>query len=334
MRKRKRKKQRKIIILSVVSLLCIMTSGYAAFQTNLNVSAKGNVVDKGITPIELKNTYCNQTSGDGLYKDTYEDGRCIYRGTNPNNYITFNNELWRIISIESDNTIKITRKDEVRNQIYDKSGERYQSSGYCNNQNYGCKVWGSNKTMLNSSGNNITTMPREINATAYTLPSKEASINIYLNTEYYNNLSQLAKNQIEVHIFNVGPIKDETNQTLLVDIQQEKNYKWRGKIGLISSTDYIQASTNSNCKSLYSSKAEPYPCKDNNFLENNNSWWTMTPISSNNNTMHVWFKDGAYKRLWFGDCSRGLNVHPTLFIKSNIYIKGEGTETNPYIITE
>lgn len=60
----------------------------------------------------------------------------------------------------------------------------------------------------------------------------------------------------------------------------------------------------------------------------------MTPISSNNNVMHVWFKDGAYKRLWFGDCSRGLNFHPTLFIKSNIYIKGEGTETNPYIITE
>ena len=40
---RKKKKQRKIIILSMICLLCIMTAGYAAFQTNLNISAKGNI---------------------------------------------------------------------------------------------------------------------------------------------------------------------------------------------------------------------------------------------------------------------------------------------------
>ena len=38
------------------------------------------------------------TSGDGLYGDEYTSGRYVYRGTNPNNYIMFNNELWRIIS--------------------------------------------------------------------------------------------------------------------------------------------------------------------------------------------------------------------------------------------
>ena len=44
-RSRKRKKQRKIIILSMICLLCMMTAGYAAFQTNLNISAKGNIKD-------------------------------------------------------------------------------------------------------------------------------------------------------------------------------------------------------------------------------------------------------------------------------------------------
>ena len=38
------------------------------------------------------------TSGDGIYKDEYESGRCVYRGENPNNYIRFNNEPWRIIA--------------------------------------------------------------------------------------------------------------------------------------------------------------------------------------------------------------------------------------------
>ena len=59
------------------------------------------------------------TSGDGLYKDEYEEGRYIYKGTNPNNYITFNNETWRIISIESDKTIKIMREESIGNRPWD-----------------------------------------------------------------------------------------------------------------------------------------------------------------------------------------------------------------------
>ncbi len=38
------------------------------------------------------------SSGDGLYEDQYENGRYIYRGQSPNNYVEFNNELWRIIA--------------------------------------------------------------------------------------------------------------------------------------------------------------------------------------------------------------------------------------------
>ena len=53
------------------------------------------------------------TSGDGLYEDEYEEDRYIYKGTTPNNYIIFNNETWRIISIESDNTLKIMRNEPV-----------------------------------------------------------------------------------------------------------------------------------------------------------------------------------------------------------------------------
>ena len=63
------------------------------------------------------------TSGDGLYKDEYEEGRYFYKGTNPNNYITFNNEQagWRIISIEPDKTIKIMRINSIGNQAWDSS---------------------------------------------------------------------------------------------------------------------------------------------------------------------------------------------------------------------
>ena len=58
-------------------------------------------------------------SGDGLYADEYESGKYIYKGTNPNNYITFNNETWRIISVEADGTIKIMRNESIGNRAFD-----------------------------------------------------------------------------------------------------------------------------------------------------------------------------------------------------------------------
>ena len=58
------------------------------------------------------------TSGDGLYKDEYEteyNDKYVYKGKNPNNYITFNNEKagWRIISIEGNRTIKIIKNEAI-----------------------------------------------------------------------------------------------------------------------------------------------------------------------------------------------------------------------------
>ena len=61
------------------------------------------------------------TSGDGLYEDEYEDGRYFYKGKNVNNYITFNNEVWRIVSIEPDKTIKIMRDAVLSDRAWDDS---------------------------------------------------------------------------------------------------------------------------------------------------------------------------------------------------------------------
>ncbi len=44
--KRNRNKYKKIIIISSICLLFVMTAGYAAFSTNLNITAKGNIIEK------------------------------------------------------------------------------------------------------------------------------------------------------------------------------------------------------------------------------------------------------------------------------------------------
>ena len=57
---------------------------------------------------------------DSLGKDPYEC-RYFFQGANPNNYIRFNNELWRIISVECDGTIKIMRNDSIGNMAWGSS---------------------------------------------------------------------------------------------------------------------------------------------------------------------------------------------------------------------
>ena len=80
-----------------------------------------------ITPATVGNTILENvdivTSGDGLYEDEYEYGRYFYKGGNPNNYVTFNNEKagWRIISVERDGTIKIIRSASIGEMAWDSS---------------------------------------------------------------------------------------------------------------------------------------------------------------------------------------------------------------------
>ena len=59
------------------------------------------------------------TEGDGLYADEYEEGKYTYKGVNPNNYITFNNETWRILSIDGDGKIKIVRDELLSDRAWD-----------------------------------------------------------------------------------------------------------------------------------------------------------------------------------------------------------------------
>ena len=70
-----------------------------------------------ITPDDLKTLAV--TEGDGLYADEYESGRYIYKGANPNNYITFNNETWRILSVEADGKVKIVRDELLPSKAFD-----------------------------------------------------------------------------------------------------------------------------------------------------------------------------------------------------------------------
>lgn len=105
---------------------------------------------------ELYNTCTFETNSEqmiednNLEKDPYEN-RYFFTGANPNNYLLFNAEIWRILSIEGDKTIKIIKDDSIGNMAWNTSGSNTWSNA-------------SLKTYLNS-----TYLDNELNSKAKSL---------------------------------------------------------------------------------------------------------------------------------------------------------------------
>ena len=101
---------------------------FAEFNNNTYATiAMDNQLYFGEAPEESTITIGGQnipviTESDGLYADSYENGKYTYKGTNPNNYIIFSGETWRIISINSDGTLKIIRTQNIGNMAWDTNG--------------------------------------------------------------------------------------------------------------------------------------------------------------------------------------------------------------------
>jgi len=366
MRKRRGNKQKKIIITSMVSVVFLFSVGYAAFSSEFLISGKGTIIEREILASEFLKSK-TVTSGDGLYKDPIENDRYVYKGANPDNYIWLDlnndtsktdNEIYRIVSIELDNTIKVVSQNSIGNIVFDPGyetiisgitsassveGTRYSSisTDYCYQNSgteinyYGCNMWGSKTTVLDSSGINVSAIPRDLNDVAYTLPNNEAHVNTYLNTVFLNSIDVEIQNKITTHLFNIGILHYSSEQSLATDVVQESAYKWRGKIALINATDYVKASTNGSCTSAYEYNHTP-ACYNNsvnhNYLFRSKFEWSLTP-SSYSSPISLW---DIYTENWLGANtyahSNNLETRPSFYLSSDIILSGEGTFSVPYEI--
>ena len=276
------------------------------------------------------------TSGDGLYKDSYESNVYTYRGSNPNNYVTFNGEQWRIISVNtSDNTIKIMRNAVLSDGSYDTTNGRYQgSSGYCNLSGNGCNIWGSSSSLYDINMSPITTLATTNNGTSkLALPSAEAELNTYLNTTYYNNtLNVTARSMVETDAVYKAGVLYHANTMAALDMNQVNAVKWKGKVALIDATEYVRASTYSSCTNVSVARNIDKVCKNNNWMFNSDIWWTMSP-----------FSDSVSPSVWYVSASGNLSnqfasyaygVRPVLTLSPDIQITGgDGSKSKPYTIS-
>lgn len=354
-RRKRGKRQKQILILSTLALFSILTVGYAAFQTNIALTAKGNVHPTATYTVEqLKETVV--TTGDGLYEDDVE-GRYVYKGANPNNYLTLGTDTYRIIAIEQDNTLKVVKDTTIGSIIFDPdysssitditsanstTGTRYSSNpnDFCYNSNvtsyYGCKVWSSSETTYDSTMNEVTSMPLASGQDPKNLPSDNAYLNVYLNGGTYNGVAITGwvnglpySSLIKKHTFDIGPVAATANQTLAIDESQASAYKWKGLVGLTSVIDYVKANINTDlCGTVYSNtrNAGNYEtCKTTNYLASERRF--MTPGSSS--YFWIWYFDsGGY----LGTSRGNSTVKPVFHLASCVVLKGEGTVSKPFTI--
>ncbi len=287
------------------------------------------------------------TSEDGLYEDQYEAGRYIYRGSEPNNYIQFNNELWRIVAKETDGTYKIIR-DELLPQnegyttmAYDEANHRTtENNTYCTEPDWGCGVFAAvSGTFQTPNGNYSGTV------------TEDSSIKEYLNNTYYPTLTGIAKTQVQSHTFNIGSVQylDQSgNDSIEKNIAGEKMYKWTGNVGLINVSDVLKASTNTACKSAtdqYNKLMQDTPeitCDSNYLLDtlpDGAGYWTINAFSaeSRDDSSIAWLAARgtglaglAHNNAYDGDYH---GARPVLYLKSDIEITGgDGTKGNPFVI--
>ena len=300
--------------------------------------------------IDLYSSEETRTSN-GLKKDNTPDQNIRYYGSDPNNYVSFNNELWRIIGVFGNN-VKLVRKDSLGSLSWDSSESSI-------NGGVGINQWGESK---DADGNEYA----------------GADLQVYLNKMYYggtsvtcyggtknstttcptNTLDNTAKALIDNHTWNTGApnhstLYNSTTQsydtvefykaergTVNGKICSSGTYcndtvtrttEWTGYIGLPYVTDYAYASSENDCNTKID-RSSTYKCKNNNWMHRSTSTWYMSPYAFPNNATSVWYV--------YGDGSSGLSLaadalsaFPTIYLKSNVLIdSGKGTSSDPYIL--
>lgn len=230
-------------------------------------------------------------SGYGLYSLNNEK---VFRGENVNNYVQLEKALWRIVKIDSNNNIVLIKESPVGyTSAWD---DRY-------NQEIGYNVG------LN---NYSTSRIKEYLEASYS-PIKE--------TELY--LSDKDKSKLITYDVCVGSraTNSRTNSNAI-----ECKTKEEGQLlGLLTVSDYINASTDPNCIT-----AESKTCQNYNYLVKNYAWWLTTPVTSTTDRAYSITVKGEIQASQTGDY---YNVRPVIKLNSTTTISGgNGTEKNPYII--
>ena len=299
-------------------------------------------------------------SENGLEIDNTEDKNIRYVGVNPRNYITFNNETWRIVGVfnnittkddngneKQESLVKIIRDERIGSYSWDSSSSDI-------NDGYGINEWSQADLMyeLNCDGTSSSKYCREDIPNGYLSNITNGTVIWYNDTnniqgatyDYSKNIKKEYINYIATARWNLGgatygssslnSYKEErgTNHISNPSDGISRSNIWEGKVALMYPSDYGYASTDSLCRNNMSSQTNnAYNCQNNNWLFNGTYQWILSARNNSETYLFNFTNKG-----WMANvkASSSSSVRPTLYLKSDIVIVGgTGEKTKPYIIS-
>ena len=272
------------------------------------------------------------------------DSNARYIGVDPNNYVQFNNELWRIIGVMNniddgtdtkETRLKIIRDEPIGNYSWDNKASGTGSS----TSEYGSNDWSESalQIVLNSGA-------------YYNRTSGECPYGQYGATTTCdfssNGLTSEAKSMIGNAVWNLGGTASYT-AALATDwysyergttIYTGRPIEWTGQIGLMYPSDYGYATSGGSTTNrasclatpLYSWSSSSYiDCYTNDWLyDSSNFQWTLTLYADYSTRVFAVLSNGRVDINYANDSNA---VSPVLYLSSNVRISGgSGSSSDPY----
>lgn len=290
------------------------------FAVNVNATAEHGPIVKGVDML-----IANVGKG-GLVTDSHPSTKqlaattsYVYTGKDPDNYVNFNGEVWRIIGVfdvddgtgNLEKRIKLVNKNALTSSWNSDASNDWTKSSLI--------------TLLNSG-------------------------DYFKRTGAYssNGLSVEAKDLIDNAKWYLGGVANINTSTVATYYSSERNNTvysgrptfWTGKVGILYPSDYGYATSggtttdrNACLSSLFKdwNSSSISNCKDNDWLyDSSNNQWTLMSSSANSYGVTYINSNGALVINNAGP-TYSYSISPVVYLKNDVKIVGgSGLESSPY----
>ena len=250
-----------------------------------------------------------------------------YEGKDPNNYIWFNNELWRIIGVfdedshgqSGQNLVKIIRNDSIGGLAWHKSNTNDWTVASLMNLLNGAYYNAENGTGGEYCYGYSTTVPANCDYTEIGINNTYRSM-IENVTWYLGGYSSTYATAKAFYGYERG-----------TTVYSGRPTSTTGYIGLMYPSDYGYSVLSSSCaRTTNLDSYDNATCAGQSWLYGQGYEWTITPRSSYS---YYVFYVNDYGTLDYYSAYFGYAARPVLYLDSSVYvIDGTGTQSDPYII--
>ena len=269
----------------------------------------------------------------GLAGTTQGTGKVVnekgyrYEGKNPNNYIWFNNEYWRIIGVfdsashgvSGKNLVKIIRADVLDGLAWDKSSTNDWTASSLKSLLNGAYYNAQDGTSSGYCYGFSTTTTANCDYTKKGIQSgyRKMIANV---TWYLGGYSSTSATAASFYGY-------ERGTTVYSGIPTTTT----GYIGLMYPSDYGYSVLSSSCaRTTNLGSYNSAKCAGQSWLYGKGYEWTLTPFSSDSGSV-LFLSDSGI--LFISGVGGGFGSRPVLYLDASVYkIDGDGSLNNPYIV--